>query len=262
MNQIQAIKEQLEKEREEKIEIVVNELVEGKRNIHFGIVGCDYPYYQAWLHQLPKELPSMEQDIMFMAIRKIMGQDEFIGNSCEFLEKLAKKNIGTLDTLGDILYPEYDEKTRAYHGYTKSIVTGFELNLKDILKPTIEKKIEIDKKKQLLEGERKEMKVEILKSGFTYGEESDPGVQVKITDIATRETASFICRNVFDFGYIVNPDFAIEEGLEPGGLLSEGKWKTFEADKGWYPVRAATAFELKAVKYLHKFPPIDKEIRM
>lgn len=255
LKEIKTLFEELKAERENNINQVVDELVQGKRNIHFSIVGCDYPHYQAWIRNLPEDLKGLEQDIMTKAIKAIMGKDEFVLNSCDYLQKAANKNIGFVEELGNILNPEFNAETQKYYGFKDTIVTGFEMKLKSILQPFIEKKVDKQKEKQ-------SMKVEILKQGYTQGEEKDPYVIVKITDIQTGESAQFVCRNIFDVGYVINPNFSIIEGLEPGGLLHDGKWETFEAGKGWYPVREATEFEKKAVEYLHKFPPIFSGIRL
>jgi hypothetical protein len=238
LKEIKNLFEQFKTERENNIIQVVNELVEGKRKIYFSIVGCDYPHYQAWIRDLPKDLDGLEQGIMTRAIKIVMGKDEYVSNPCDYLQNFVNKNVkDTLDS-------------------------DFEMNLKDILQPAIEKKIEKQKANQILEKEKHSMKVEVLKQGHMQGEGEDLYAKVKITDIETGESAQFTCRNIFDFGYIVNPDFAIIKGLDPGGLLNNENWEVFEESKGWYPVRQATEFEKKAVKYLHKFPPIYSEIRM
>lgn len=254
--------EQFKNEREQNINQVVAELIKGERNIHFRIVGCDYPHYQPWVRNLPEDLNGLEQKIMEKAIKEVIGKDEWVSNSCEYIERKVNKYVGTIEDLGNVLNPEYDSESQKYHGYKNIIVTGFEMKLMDILQGRIEKKKKDDITKQLLEEEKKIMKIEILKEGYVQGEERDPYAKVKITDIITGESAVFICRNIFDFGYVINPDYSIARGMEPGGILSGNKWQTFDKNKGWYDVREATEFELKAIKYLHDFPPISIGIRM
>lgn len=112
------------------------------------------------------------------------------------------------------------------------------------------------------EAERASMTIKILKQGRTMGEEPDPYADVEITDPATGESARFVCRNIFDCGYVVNPAYAVAEGLEPGGIVNNGHWQTFDEKKGWYNVRPLTEFETRAIAYLHKFPPIYSGTRM
>ena len=69
LKEIKTLFEELKAERERNINQVVTELVEGKRNIHFSIVGCDYPHYQAWIRNLPEDLQGLEQNIMERAIK-------------------------------------------------------------------------------------------------------------------------------------------------------------------------------------------------
>jgi hypothetical protein len=96
---------------------------------------------------------------------------------------------------------------------------------------------------------RATMKMEIIKKEHAYGGESkDPYAKVRITDVKTGESGIFTCRNIFDFGYVVNP--------EAGGILVGDKWNMTNQE------REATDFEIKAVKYLYEFPPINTEIRM
>lgn len=147
LTEIKAIYEQLKAERENNINQVVNELVEGKRNIYFHIVGCDFPYYQAWVRNLPKDLQGLEQKIMTKAIKAIMGKNEYVSNPCDYLQKAANKNIGSIEELGgNILNPEFNAETQKYYGYENTVVTGFEMKLVDILQPVLEKREAYKKK--------------------------------------------------------------------------------------------------------------------
>ena len=268
LTEVKNLFEQFKAEREQNINQVVNELVEGKRNIHFGIVGCDWPHYQPWIRNLPEDLNGLEQEIMKKAIKQVMGSDEWVSNSCEYIERKIKKSVGTIEDLGDVLNPEYNEESHKYHGYKNTVVTGFEIKLTDILQGRIEKKKEEDAVKQKLEEEKKTMNVKIIKKGYSQGEEKDPYAIVEIIDPATEEKAQFQCRNIFDFGYTVNPNYVVGKGLEKGGLATADKetgkkyWQMFESEKGWYNVRELTKFESKAISYLNKFPPIYSDIRM
>jgi len=121
-------------------------------------------------------------------------------------------------------------------------------------------------KKAAREARRASMKVEILEKGnFGKGEDSEIYANVEITDPATGESAKFACRNVFDVGYIVNPLYAVSEGLKPGGIATGGYWKVFREDEnyvGWMEARPLTPFEKKALGYLREFPPVNAGIRM
>lgn len=140
LKEVKSLFEELKTERENRINQVVSELVEGKRNIYFHIVGCDFPHYQAWIRNLPKDLQGLEQDIMERAILIIMGKDEFVFNPCEYLQEAVNKNIGTIEKLGNILNPEFNAETQKYYGYKNTVVTGFEMKLFDILQPILEKR--------------------------------------------------------------------------------------------------------------------------
>jgi hypothetical protein len=259
--EVKTIFEQFKIEREQNITQIINELKEGKRNIHFSIVGCDYPHYQPWLKDLSKDLNGLEQEIMTKAIKEIVGENEWVFNACEYIEKKVKKHVGFLEELGDVLNPEYDSESHEYHGYKKEIVTGFEMNLNNILQSSIEKNKEKKIKDQVREARKNEMQVKILKKGkIEGGDGTDYYANVEITDGV--ETLRFGCRNIFDFGYVINPLYSISEGLEPGGIQSGDYWQTIKDNEGWVNVRLLTEFEKKALKYLSEFSPIDTEIRL
>ena len=115
---------------------------------------------------------------------------------------------------------------------------------------------------------KKDMIVKVVKKGATKSEALDPYVIVEVTDVETQEKGMFKCRNIFDFGYVINPCYPVAPGLEPGGAACHDKktgkwyWEHFEAKRGWYKVREMTEFETKAYQYLKKFPPISAYIRM
>jgi len=116
---------------------------------------------------------------------------------------------------------------------------------------------------------KKDMIVKIIKKGATKSEAIDPYVIVEVTDVETQEKGVFKCRNIFDFGYVINPCYPVAPGLEPGGLACRDKktgkwyWEHFDVEKRkWNTVREMTEFEKKAYQYLKKFPPIYPDIRM
>jgi len=114
--------------------------------------------------------------------------------------------------------------------------------------------------------------IKVIKSGKTQSGEdcgSDYFANVSVSDNKTNEILKFKCRNIFDFGYVVNPDYKITpESEEAGGLADFEKktgkyfWDDFESGKGWYRVREMTEFERKAYIYLSKRPPIYAGINM
>ena len=114
-----------------------------------------------------------------------------------------------------------------------------------------------------------EMVVKVVKKGATRSEALDHYVTVEVTDPKTEEKGVFKCRNIFDFGYAINPCYPVAPGLEPGGLAyrdkKTGKWYWQRFDVGsrkWYTIREMTKFEAKAYQYLKKFPPIFAYVRM
>lgn len=93
----------------------------------------------------------------------------------------------------------------------------------------------------------------------------DTASLVEITD--GHETLQFMCRNIFDFGYVINPNYKLLPALEKGGMPKTKEdgtmsWQDFTGDKGWYEVRDMTDLEQLAIQYLYDFPPIGTSIRM
>ena len=67
------------------------------------------------------------------------------------------------------------------------------------------------------------------------------------------ERLTFVERNIFDFGTVVNPSYSVVPGAEPGGLCINNEWHEFISKKGWMPVRELTENEKTALNYLKVF---------
>lgn len=81
------------------------------------------------------------------------------------------------------------------------------------------------------------------------------------------EELTFIERSIFDFGTVINPDYAIKPGAKKGGLCMNGddgkKYWYDLGDDGWIPVRELSENEETAFKYLGRFGKYAKSgIRM
>ena len=60
------------------------------------------------------------------------------------------------------------------------------------------------------------------------------------------ESLDYVERNMFDVGIIINPDYAVSDGVSGGiALMKNGKlqWHSFISDKGWFPIRPLTEYE-------------------
>lgn len=142
-----------------------------------------------------------------------------------------------------------------------------------LLELVAERKAEAERKKARKETERAKAETErkarfadlectVIERGATRGERTDPYVLVAVRHRETGEILRFNCRNIFDFGYVVNPAYGTEPGGEPGGVATtdeSGQWY-WSGSKGHG--RLLTAFERHALDYLHEFPPISKHVRM
>ena len=100
---------------------------------------------------------------------------------------------------------------------------------------TARKRVEREQAEAEKRAQYADLECTVIRRGTSRGEEDDPYALVEVTSKETGEKLQFTCRNIFDFGYVVNPD---------GG------------------VRPLTAFEAHALAYLYDYPPLDDQIRM
>ena len=87
--------------------------------------------------------------------------------------------------------------------------------------------------------------------------DGDTSISATLIDLGSGESLSFNCRNIFDFGYVINPNYPLFPGDEPGGLATLDQWQGM-GDKN----RPFTPFEKRCLDFLQKNPPIDPGIRM
>lgn len=112
-----------------------------------------------------------------------------------------------------------------------------------------------------------ELDLKIIKKGTCRGSDGfDYYSKVIVTSNITGESLPFNCRNVFDYGFVINPEYSIEEGGKIGGIADQDRknWIHYVDKEGWrwIEVRAITEFENKCLDFLHwKFYSYT-EIRM
>ncbi|MCQ4924896.1 hypothetical protein NE686_17475 [Tissierella carlieri] len=262
------IEDEFREKRNALINNITDNIIDGKILIDFKIVGCDYPHYQPWIRNIPEELKGQEQKIIEKAIKAYherLGKTIWISNSCDYLERKLKKSIFRRQELMETMVgPRFNKETQEYYDYKEDVVTGFEMKLSSLINAEeIKAQVEKERKKEEeINKIRNSLTIEIIDKGKERGSDgSDYYVKVKLTDPLTGECLKFNCRNIFDFGYVVNPDYMIAKGID-GGIVNNGKWETFESGKGWIPVRDLTEFERKCIDYLNKFPPVSTGIRL
>jgi hypothetical protein len=90
------------------------------------------------------------------------------------------------------------------------------------------------------------------------GEGPDYIAIVKCKNKNTDEELKFHCRNIFDVGYVINPAYAVAEGVEPGGLRDGDYWNVYPTGKA----RKLTDFEKDCLDLLSEKPPVFKEVRL
>jgi hypothetical protein len=134
--------EELRNEYEKKVNSTIEQLLSGEKKISFKIVGCDFPHYQPWVDDI-EGLDA--QELMEKAVKKVLP-GEFTYNICDYLAKKLKCSIGKKDIRAINL--KYSEKSQEYYGLKSDIVTGFEMNLMDILQPVIDHNAKEQSKEQ------------------------------------------------------------------------------------------------------------------
>jgi len=90
------------------------------------------------------------------------------------------------------------------------------------------------------------------------GEGEDYLVTVECKNKNTGETLKFNCRNIFDFGYVINPAYSVIGGIEPGGLRDGDHWNVYRHGN----VRELTNFEKDCLDLLKEKPPVFKGVRL
>lgn len=238
-----------------------DDLMAGKIPVKINIVGCDWPH------------PVLHVD----------DQPQYGIKTWDLYYHLFAEKYHIYENLKFIPNEKQKEGT--------DVTTEVIVRIKEIEGIRITEQAEAAKRQAELEAAKAAMNVKVLKEGkISGGDGPDYYADIEITDPATGESAKFCCRNIFDFGYVVNPAYAVAEGLEPGGLARKVKkseldstitayavagievgeaeedevwcWQDYHTEKGWYVVRPMTMFEVKAYQYLHKFSPVCKGIRI
>ncbi len=147
-------------------------------------------------------------------------------------------------------WTNYEISIGEFEGFIKEI-------MKQVLIEKEQAEIEYALDKMEVDKRRSKMDVQIIDKGKEHsGDGPTYYTHVEITDKETGEKLKFACRNIFDFGYVINPLYPIIEGIS-GGIEIDGYWDVADGAG-----RELTDVEKRMLKYLHEFPPISTEIRM
>lgn len=250
-------KSELLKEMQDKINKVVDSIIAGETPISFILVRGDFSHYEATLKNLPKEIQSNWYHILDTAVKKYTQGELFFLNGCDFLRKQLNLSPCTAEGMRkeatDFKFAGDEDN---YRDFREGVIVEFKMKLSDLISlEFIHKKIE---EKRMSEEARKAMDVVVLRK---YRQEDDVVAVVSIKDASTKEELEFICKNIFDFGYVINPNYSLTETVSNAALINN-QWQTVTEGTGWNTVRDLTSFEKKCIEYLTKYPPISNEIRM
>jgi len=110
------------------------------------------------------------------------------------------------------------------------------------------------------------MEVKILKRYIQEGGEGPDFVAIVKVVWPDGKSLKFVCRNIVDVGYVINPAYKLSPDLEEGGVYmkynGELWWFYYTYKRSWFPVRPLTEREKEAVKYLEENPPVYDGIRI
>ncbi|MDA8084079.1 MAG: hypothetical protein M0024_10525 [Nitrospiraceae bacterium] len=211
--QLDELKASLVKSWEEGKERIVNDLIDGKEEIAFSIVGCDYKYYQPWVASTRDSETFDAQDIMERACDKLLSSNGITpdhGSICDFLGNL----VGTSPRRATELPPyAHNPRHDPRDGYKEFIVSTWTARLGDILAEYIEKEIVVQKHTDKKNEEYKATLAEmgrgitvVSKHRFTCEDEDGTTEGIEYTVKYKNKTYIYTVRNIFDFGLAINPN--------------------------------------------------------
>lgn len=116
-----------------------------------------------------------------------------------------------------------------------------------------------EEKKAQYEKEKAEMIAKVDDWNITERDIYDEGGKTKMYRhrfLIEGETLSFVERNIFDFGVVINPDYEIAPGKE-GGIISNEDgvlyWMNYVDEEGWVPARSLTEHEEICITIISKY---------
>lgn len=169
-----------------------------------------------------------------------------------FTDLPKRKADGTFSGGSDRVWVITPEK---YDGY----IQENEKREKVIQEKEVEQQQKREEKKAQYEKEKRELLSQVDNWKITEHNISDEGGKTKLYKHhfpIAGEKLTFIERNVFDFGVVINPDYEINPGISGGlALKKDGilQWHIFTRDKGWIPVRPLTDQEQICWKIIKKY---------
>lgn len=247
------------------VEALYNEMEDREYNadLKFQLYNCDYGFYTSNISYIIDRLKyrSVIYDATEIALNALNKDEEIKAIALSTYQAYPENPNWTNEYLESHRKAVANNTASGYGIIPNAIVKQ---KIIDLIGPMFEEKKRADEeKKRIYEEKKASMVVNIIKKGSHKGDDgTDYYALIKITDPKTGESLEFNCRNIFDFGYVVNPNYSIVEGKEKGGIVNNWMWQDFESGKGWFDVRPVTEFEKKCLQYLSDFPPVYDEIRL
>lgn len=179
-----------------------------------------------------------------------------------FLSSRGWGDFSGVEWEGDITKPEAEILSECRH----LLESGNDVDRREQSDDEILQKIAAEKEKRAWEifkfeeAKTREEARELLKTTATMTTTTkmveDEGGKTTVAyhsvTLKSGNTLTFTDRNIFDFGRVINPSFAIAEGVS-GGLRNGNIWMDFASGKGWVPVRELTQEEKEAYDYVYEF---------
>lgn len=242
----------IEDQKRKEEELAIEKARQGKDGLFFVIdhdISCDIRVLVArrLTNEEKKKYRSWFAESAFASV----GGEKTL-KQIKFTDLPKRKADGTFSGGSDSVWVITPEE---YDGY----ILENEKREKVIQEKEVEQQQKREEKKAQFEKEKRELLSQVDDWTITEHNISDEGGKTKLYKhrfLIGEKPLSFIERNVFDFGVVINPDYEISPGISGGlALKKDGilQWHTFTRDKGWVPVRSLTDQEQICWEIIKKY---------
>lgn len=222
------------------------------------------------------------EDGLYLVINYKLGNDPYVYSArrlneeekqrySEWFAKVGFIGVGRMTRLEHINYDELPDRKsdgKTTQGDLVWIITSDKYDEYIRLNEERENKIKEEEeeerrkweeKKVQYEKEKAEMIAKVDDWDISERDIYDEGGKTKMYRhrfLIKGETLSFVERNIFDFGVVINPDYEIAPGKE-GGIISNEDgvlyWMDFVDEEGWVPIRPLTEHEEICFTIINKY---------
>ena len=245
-------------EREDLIESLVDKVLGGELAVSFKIAESKRPHYEPFLDL--EDLPSGVERCVFRRALLEHAKEFHISDPYFYLKDKLSQELGPIESFNKNIFDiKYDSSMQKVSSLDETTVTSFKLYLKDLI-PTEDVNANLEKvklEKDKIEALKNSLNMEVIERGEKAGADGNNYFAiVKLTDPVTKDSFSYICKNIFNIGYQIFPYYEIINGR-----VTRLDVENIEASRRPCPSRELNDFEARCLDYLNTFPPIDNKVR-